>query len=125
MQCSQHMQKERAAELLREAQGGPYSRTGPWHQLPCTFLRVRGLQAIQYGRRKGRRQWKSERKSVFGYKNRRFWRAAPQVNEDFLATHVAMNSILDDRLANASTQSCSWGIPDGQHLSLSRPCVDV
>jgi len=37
-----------------------YSPTGPCPQLPRTLLRVRGPQAIQHGRRKGRRQWKSE-----------------------------------------------------------------
>ena len=34
----------------------PYSPTGPCPQLPCRFLRVRGPQAIQHGRCKGRRQ---------------------------------------------------------------------
>ena len=34
----------------------PYPRTGPPRHTPCRFIRVRGPQAIQHGRRKGRRQ---------------------------------------------------------------------
>jgi len=71
--------------------GVPYSPTGPCPQLPRTFLRVKGPQAIQHGRRKRRRQWNSEFESVLR-KNRRFGRAASQVNEDFLAPHRAQPS---------------------------------
>ena len=65
----------------------PYGATPP-HTTPCASLRVRGPQAIQHGRRKGRKV-KFRNFSEFCVKSRCFWRAAPQVNEDFLAPHRA------------------------------------
>ena len=60
-----------------------YSRTEGSSHTPCSSLRVEGPQASNMVVARGEDSENPDL-SQFCVKNRRFWRAAPQVNEDFL-----------------------------------------
>ena len=63
--------------------GGQYSRTEGSSHTPCSSLRVEGPQASNMVVARGEDSENPDL-SQFCVKKRRFWRAAPQVNEDFL-----------------------------------------